>query len=177
MQNHEKSGPVGVRGREPVPRDKSLAGRRVLLIDAENLAGALCASAEILGPVIRRWLSSVNYTSGDHVVVACHPVFAFDVRTALPFGQLLVRRGRDGADRALLDHVANYVRPLLARYSGGLVIGSGDHIFASVVDSLHLEGVPVRVVAPRSSTAKVLMQPGVCRDTSTHRALLAGAAV
>jgi hypothetical protein len=129
-------------------------GRRIHLVDVENLVGhahlaredvARCADAYrglgVLGP-------------RDLVVVGCHP--AERLAVGLGWGgplRIVGRRGPDGADLALMDVLAH---ERVDRRFADLVIASGDGAFAEPVRRLARRGLRVTVVAPVRSVGRRL---------------------
>jgi len=130
---------------------KTTTMRTLHLMDIENLAGCPRPS----GPEVRTCLDHygdlVDTSAPHQMIVACNHGVAHVVGCCLGRGpRLLVRSGIDGADKALLD-VLLYEN-VEARF-GGLVVASGDGIFASVVAQITSVGIPVTVVARRESIA------------------------
>jgi hypothetical protein len=68
--------------------------------------------------------------------------------------QLVIGRGVDGADRALLAMVAD-PRWVAARFDR-VVLGSGDGIFVSALASLRNLGVATGIVAPENNISWAL---------------------
>lgn len=123
-------------------------GRSLLLVDLENLAGPNLTGAHHLTRIASGILGASAVQPGDHVVVATNPRQLLDARVAFPGARLLVGRGPDGADRALL---ADWEPEDLARRYDRLVVASGDHAFASLAQDVRSLGVEVHVVAWRRS--------------------------
>lgn len=123
---------------------RALRGRRVLLVDIENVAGGA-----IRTPAMAMWARRViddalGGVEGDHVIVGtCHWGLV-DIARAWPTARLLVRSGHDGADLELLEVLTT--ENLGLRFDE-VVIVSGDGIFAKAVAGLEEAGVPVTVAA------------------------------
>jgi len=91
------------------------------------------------------------FNDGDHVVIATNPALGVSAKTCWPGARLLVRGGPNGADRALLESVAD-IRYTAKRYDS-IVVGSGDGIFETVVHAYRPLGLMVGVVSRRVSLA------------------------
>ncbi|MHB8438976.1 MAG: NYN domain-containing protein [Acidimicrobiales bacterium] len=89
----------------------------------------------------------------DHVVLAASGRTAFYAGLAWPGQQVRVGHGPDGADKAILDTID--VRHVASTYRR-VVVASGDHIFAPLVDRLRAEGLVVEVVAPTRGIARAM---------------------
>ena len=126
--------------------------RRLHLIDIENLAGSPRPSSALTRSCAHRYRALTKEGAGDQTVIACNHGAALDVVQAWP-ARLLQRSGPDGADQALLD-VLRYER--VAERFTGVVVGSGDGIFAEAVARLGAAGVTVSVVSHRRSLSKRL---------------------
>ena len=126
------------------------AGRRLVLVDVENLVGGSSASAEVVRAGQAAFMSAVPHLENDVWVWACGPTM-FKVAAGVLPHRVILGRGLDGADQALLE----YLRPdvVVGRYSA-VVLGSGDgRAFTPAVRALEVQGVPTDVVAPERSTA------------------------
>lgn len=125
-------------------RDWRPTGRALHLVDLENLAGWGAVDvdrlADLAGVLYR--LGGVRH--GDHVVVAANPRQLVAASGAFPGARLLVGRGADGADLALLE--GRTALEVVRRYDR-LVVMSGDHIFADLAHSVRRWGRPVHVVS------------------------------
>jgi hypothetical protein len=125
-----------------------VAGRKLHVVDAENLVGrGRCTAAELTaGEVTYRRLGLVD--AGDHVVVGCNPFVALDAGRAWAGCRLVIGHGRDGADRALLDVLSlEHVEERFVE----VVIVSGDGIFLEPTVRIQQHHVPVTVVARAGS--------------------------
>lgn len=131
--------------RRPAPRPQ---GRTLHLLDVENLAGGTARGGGAVAAALAAYRATVRVEPDDHVVLGTGPTFACPAMAAWPGARLRVGHGVDGADLALLGDID----PAFAatRYDR-VVIGSGDHIFCSLVAALRPLGVAVVVVAPPSS--------------------------
>jgi hypothetical protein len=120
------------------------AGRRIVLVDIENLIGiAWPTSGEVEAVMIA--LAAVVPGFGEaHRVVACSHRAAHTVAFAYPTARHLWRSGPDGADLALLEVLED---EHVAERFEYVTICSGDGIFASVAARLAEHGVDTTVVA------------------------------
>jgi len=131
--------------------------RRLIAADIENLLGSTPAHA-----TAARWDSAVATLTEtlayeptrDHLVVAVHPSWAFEVKTRIPTARLLVRTGESGADIALCEELTDVT--FIARRYGRVVVASGDHEFVSPVAALTEAGVPVTVASVALHASPVL---------------------
>ncbi len=128
-------------------------GRKLHLADVENLCGGSHVSDESVATAMCEYADAAVPGRNDHVIVACSPQLAIPSHSAEPDARVLVGRGFDGADLALIGAVTT---PDVPRRFDAVVIGSGDHIIAGIAASLHLMGVPVTVVSRESSLSASL---------------------
>ncbi len=128
-------------------------GRLLHLVDVENLCGGSHVSGDSVAKAMHDYRDAVRVNSIDHVIVACSPQLVIPSHDAVPDARILVGRGFDGADIALID--AACVADVARRFDG-VIIGSGDHIFTSVAASLRLAGVRVTVVSRQSALSASL---------------------
>lgn len=119
------------------------------LIDIENLAGGSSASAELVGEVMDAYRRSVHVGPADHVVVGTGPRLAPTALFAWPGARVLIGRGLDGADRALLAWAEDPTR-IAERYVA-LYIASGDGIFTRLASHVRQQGLPTMVVSRREA--------------------------
>jgi hypothetical protein len=99
-----------------------------------------------------RRLAPVN--PGDLVLVGAGRRLALSAGSAWPGAQLIVGRGIDGADLALIARLEN--TSWVASRFDRLIVGSGDHIFAETLASFRHLGVATGVVAPVGRIAATL---------------------
>lgn len=133
--------------------------RTLHLIDIENLLphrrpSLTVAAVEV---VLSRYRAVSPIAAHDHVVGACSPRIGLAVGLALGRGRLVVRRGVDGADRALLEAAP---AAWVAERFGRVVVASGDHAFAPLVADLRARGVTVDVVAHAEKLSRRLAESG-----------------
>lgn len=130
--------------------------RKIVLIDLENMLFGdhkgtddelpRDRSAEILELAQAR-------RPGDTVIVGCNPHLVFLAHDLFPNSQIVVGKGEDGADQALVD--ALDIERAGDRYSE-LCIVSGDHLFCEVAYPARKAGLLVRVVAPHAGLSTAL---------------------
>lgn len=122
-------------------------GRRLYLVDAENIegtgritvAGAVRSKLAIMGALPPGTL--------DHVVVGTsHPKNAVTATGAWARVRHVIHQGHDGADLALLDVLKE---DIAARFSE-VVIVSGDGIFTDDAAALARQGVKVTVLTRKA---------------------------
>lgn len=138
MRKHGPSGACGF------PR---LCGRTLFVVDIENMVGSHDLSQGDVSKAQRRINRAVEAFEGDHTVIAAshHNALAMFYGWA-GSAQRLTRSGPDGADRALLESVAD-IQWVAERYQS-VVVASGDHAFAFAVAALKAAGVAVIVIRP-----------------------------
>jgi hypothetical protein len=129
-------------------------GRTLHLVDAENLMGGPLAGQQALRAAFRSYTRLAQVKPLDHVVIGVNPALALSVMDLWPSARLVIGRGRDGADNALLATVTE-VEWMASRYDR-LVIGSGDHAFAFAAAAFYAVGLRVDVVARGSSLSAIL---------------------
>ena len=119
-------------------------GRKLVLVDIENLAGTpapseadVCAAMSQLGYLLS------NFDAAQ-VIVACSHRAAKDVAFGCANARHLWKSGPDGADLALLEVLSD--ERVETRFTE-IVVCSGDGIFAEAVASLGRMGISVTVVA------------------------------
>lgn len=128
-------------------------GRVLHLVDVENLCGGSHVGDDAVSTAMQEYREAIALEPLDHMVVACSPQLAIPVHDAAPEARILVGRGFDGADRELIGAADT---PDVIRRFDGVVIASGDHIFATLAASLRLAGVSVTVVSRESSLSASL---------------------
>lgn len=124
--------------------DHAPAGRTLHLIDMENLMGGPRRGRHAPAAALAAYCEAAGVLPFDHIVIAVNPAIALDVGLTSPAARLLAVPGRNGADLALLEQVAD-LRQTAALYDR-VVVGSGDGIFADALNGLRACGIPVGVV-------------------------------
>jgi hypothetical protein len=138
----------------PGARAAAIRRRSLHLVDLENVCGGAHAVPGDAVAGLWRYLDVAGWRDDDHVVIAAHPSLVIAVGFArLVPARLLPATGVDGADLALLRHVA--AGDVAARYDR-VVVGSGDHAFAALIEALADLGVDVSVVARPGSVSHEL---------------------
>lgn len=129
-------------------RDFGRRGRRLVVVDIENLLGVPQVSPRDVDWA-RMFLGRfVDIKANDLVVVGTSSSEnALAVGTTWPDARLVVRFGHDSADLELLDAMNEDVPERFTH----LVLVSGDGIFAGGVAELARRGVPTAVVARTGS--------------------------
>jgi hypothetical protein len=128
--------------------------RTLHVIDLENLARGTARSVGEFLDVVDRYRAVARIDTGDLVEVAVDASAWRCVAFALPRSwRVRFGYGRDGADRALLRAVDLGV---VARRFDRVVIGSGDHAFVGLAESLAAAGRRVDVVSCRASLSRRL---------------------
>lgn len=146
-----------------------LHGRTLYVVDVENMVGSCELTVPEVVGVQAHIYAAVRPESGAHTVIAASHHNA----TAAYFGwvgpvQRLVRSGKDGADSALLEAIADIA--WIAGHYDQVVLASGDHIFANAVAALKAAGVRVIVIAPKtglSARMRLAAGPNLVRLRAT----------
>jgi hypothetical protein len=130
--------------------------RKFVACDLENLVGGPLTAdmGDLAAEVYSRFEAAACTRPGDLVVIATHPGAAFVAHRVAPFARLVTRRGPDGADRRLIEELADLDR--LSERFDQVVIGSGDGIFVEPVQALVGAGIETVVVGREASMAKRL---------------------
>lgn len=120
--------------------------------------------------LLGRYQATVPFGPDDHLRVACLPAQALEVGLACAPGQLIVRGGRGGPERALLESIDP--RAVAGRFHR-LVIGSGNGAFACAIQRLIGAGVDVHVVSLCDRTDTVLRVAGAPIAVLSRRPVVA----
>lgn len=138
--------------------------RTLHAVDIDNLLGGPDGTDRSqIERVLTSYRRAAEYQPGDHVIVAtgCNGLHVLEAELAWARVAHRRRRGRDGADNLLIEEL-EWVQE--TKRFDRVVIGSGDHIFASAAQSLIAAGIAVRVVAtPRglSRHLRIAVGPNV----------------
>jgi hypothetical protein len=128
-------------------------GRRLVLIDIENLVGSASPVVSEVRTTLHTLSNSVRGFDSAQRVVACSHRAAHTVSFAASGCRHLWRSGPDGADLALLEVLDSEFVEERFEY---ITICSGDGIFADSVTRLSDMGVVVNVVALKGSLSRRL---------------------
>jgi len=138
--------------------------RKIVLVDIENVLDGLHATAST-DEIVRRAVQILGVAEArrpsDQIIVGCNPQLAFAAAAAFPGAQIVVGRGQDGADNALIH---KFDPDIATDRFTELCIVSGDHAFATIV----------RAAATRDLTTRVIASQGVSSllRTSATRSLI-----
>lgn len=117
--------------------------RRIVLVDIENIVGGSAAVHDHVVWAKKTVEAPISLRPGDLVVVGVGPSGLVDVGTTWTGVRVVMGRGVDGADLALLDVLAENIADRFAE----VVLVSGDGIFANEVATLAVQGVRTTVIA------------------------------
>lgn len=130
----------------------TLAGRRIVLVDIENLIGGAVLTADQVTWAKTQLVEAIGLVDRDQVVIGTSHIGLVTIGTSWERQRYVVRSGDDGADIALLEVLAENLN---TRYDE-VVLASGDGIFTDAVAGLAAAGVDVHVVAPADALARRL---------------------
>jgi hypothetical protein len=116
-------------------------------LDIENLSGMPITSAAAVKGIHEELTSSIGHLGLVVCGVSATPQL-FHINAGWSGMQLVLEKGRDGAERALTSHLhRHYPEGSLQR----LVIVSGDHYFAELAEQYRAAGTFIDVVAREGS--------------------------
>lgn len=121
---------------------RKIAGRRIVLIDIENVVGGLSAVRDYVSWARGVVGESVPVQPGDQVVIGVGPTGLLDLACAWKGVRYVMRPGRNGADLALLEVLGENI----AHRFTEVVLVSGDGIFTHAIAALASRGVKTTVV-------------------------------
>lgn len=131
----------------------SMRGRRLVLVDIENVVGGAVHTTEEALWARKEVQSMIGVRDMDQVVVGTSHIGLFPTFAAWSDSRLVVRSGENGADLALLDVMES--ENIHQRFEE-LVLISGDGIFTEEVSRLGAFGVRVTVVGHHEGVSKRL---------------------
>jgi hypothetical protein len=131
----------------------SAAPTTLHLIDIENLVGCGKVTAEAVAEVRRVYMSASKAQVNDKYCIAAHPMNRNALLEGWRGASYLYRKGKDGADQALLNIYWGLQSP--ERFQR-IVLGSGDFIFWQLVEDARSAGIKVDVLARKGSCSKLL---------------------
>lgn len=132
-------------------RDK--ASRRLFVVDIENAVGAGAIDEESCQNVRGRIEKTYMPNLGDLIVIGVSHTNNVFPANSWSGARIVLKKGHDGADLALENVLAN--ENVEERF-GGVIIVSGDGLFAKQAARLRSLGVEVTVDARPRQLAKVL---------------------
>ncbi|WP_216695299.1 NYN domain-containing protein [Dietzia psychralcaliphila] len=147
-------------------RPPSLRGRRLILIDIENISGGAIRTLAEARWAQRMLDSTLRLRHQEQVIVGVSKAGAIHTGPVWSSARIVVGTGVDGADHALLDVLNN---ENIADRFDEVILVSGDGIFTDTVATLGGHGVEVTVVAHRTSLAKKLQMAASQTVTFTPR--------
>jgi hypothetical protein len=134
-------------------RPPSLRGRRLTLIDIENISGGAIRTLAEARWAQRMLDSTLGLQRQEQVIVGVSKAGAINTWPVWSPARIVVGTGVDGADHALLNVLNN---ENIADRFDEVILVSGDGIFTDTVATLGSRGVTVTVVAHQSALAKRL---------------------
>lgn len=130
--------------------------RKIVLIDLENMLFGQHVGA-VDGEPINRSAEILSLAQArrpeDTIIVGCNPQLAFLAHDLFPVSQIVVGKGKDGADHALID--ALDLDRAVERYAE-ICIVSGDNAFCAIAHPARAAGLAVRIVAPHAGLSTAL---------------------
>lgn len=154
-------------------KKRALRGRRLVAVDIENCIGGAVLTTSAASWAHETVLSELSCAT-DQVVIGVSHVGLVETATAWPGARVVVRSGRDGADKALLDVLEH--EGIAARFDE-VILFSGDGIFTNAVAALAAAGVRVTVIGHQGHVAaRLRIAAAESRYIGTARTNLGGAA-
>jgi hypothetical protein len=133
---------------------KSCRARALYLLDTENLTGMPLPTEKALGDLRHAVGLATPLAAGDLVVVgASSGIGALRSGLAWPGARVVLRRGQDSADLALIGAADP---AFIGRRFDTLIVGSGDGGFTGLTKNSAGRGVRVIVLARREGLARRL---------------------
>lgn len=136
-------------------------GRKLFLVDIENYCGKPVLTEEDVAFVKEDLSKTCGVSESDFVVIGTsHSSNLICSGIGWPDARQVIMFGHDGADKALIDAVAEYRIETFAE----VILISGDAIFSGVVEAIRRCGVSVTV----SSLARSLSRSLASVATRVH---------
>lgn len=155
-------------------RPPALRGRRLTLVDIENISGGSIRTLAEAKWARRMLDSTLGLQRQEQVIVGVSKAGAIHTWPVWSSARIVVGTGIDGADHALLNVLNN---ENIADRFDEVILVSGDGIFTDTVATLGGLGVTVTVVAHQSALAKRLQMAASQTVTFTpHQTNTEGAA-
>ncbi|RNL78479.1 NYN domain-containing protein [Nocardioides marmorisolisilvae] len=134
-------------------KKRVLRGRRLIVVDIENLVGGAGITQAQAAAAHRCVTSAVAMRPGEQVIIGTSHVGLLSSGIGWRGPRMVVRSGKDGADLALLEVLKD--EHIEERFDE-VVIVSGDGIFTDAVLVLREAGVFVTVVSRNDACSKRL---------------------
>lgn len=145
-------------------RPPSLRGRRLVLIDIENISGGAIRSLAQARWARRMITSTLGLRDQEQVVIGVSKAGAINTGPEWSSARLVAGAGVDGADHALLNVLNN--ENIASRFDEVTLV-SGDGIFTDTIVKLGAHGVKVTVLAHQVALAKRLQMAAARTITFT----------
>lgn len=126
------------------------AGRRLVVVDIENVVGGSQAGSAMVATALRFVDDIVGRTGDDVRYVACGVALLATANDVLP-GGTLVGRGIDGADKRLLELLDP--ASVVGRFDAVALVSGDGKAFADAVEALRAAGVPTDLYGPVGQTS------------------------
>lgn len=136
--------------------------RTIAFIDLENLTGVAPEDAPTWAwrSTFRAMADLAALDATDLAVIAVNPALAYLASSCAPGALLRCRRGKDGADHALIDEIVG-MGDRLDRFDR-VVIASGDRAFIPAVQQLTGRGMRTELVARPNGCSLQLRMAAHC---------------
>lgn len=129
--------------------------RTAFFLDIDNLCGTGTPGPELVRTTIESFESEYTQEAGDLIFCAGTRTSALNTKLLRPGYHTRCGRGVDGADRQLLELMD--IEWLTSRFDR-VVLGSGDHIFGSKIESLRSSGLDVEVFCGAGALSGLLLK-------------------
>lgn len=137
-------------------RARSVAGRKFVVVDLENLVG--CSPTEATPAMYAEAFDhldqAVRMQPSDLVVIGVNPALAFVAHDLAPSAALVTKVGPNGADDRLVSELQDV--SFLRRRVTDVVVASGDVAFLGSVLALNQAGIATTVVSLRGQLSAAL---------------------
>lgn len=146
LEPHTAARLVSVPVRRLAPCKAPAMGRKLVLVDLDNVTGMRDLAGPEWRAILRGIWVELGITTDDQVVISmCRRTMdqAMTVLTEVS-AQLLTRDGKDGAETAIRETVD--LQHTATRFEA-LVVVSGDHFFTEMVREAHQHGMYVWLVS------------------------------
>jgi hypothetical protein len=137
----------------PLPKKRALRGRRLVVVDMENVVGGAIMTVEHAVGAHLCIEAAVGLHGDEHVVIGTSHFGLLSAGLGWAGPRLLARSDENGADLVLL---AVLTEEHVEERFDEVVLVSGDGIFTDAVTALGAAGVRVTVVARRGTCSRRL---------------------